>query len=121
MSEYTVYLDQKHRIVPLSQAHYVVTTAMDDEGRVLKEEWQRVVRDDPTLAQYRAAWEAFHGLRPVQRPIKDTVIAAAGTLLLLRATYSAIAGYSPIVSMTTALAGAVAVTYGLVRLIVPRR
>lgn len=85
VSDYTVYLDDEHRIVPLSHATYVVKTTVDHEGKVIAEEWQRTLSRPPATEHRQAIWSAAFGaalsnLRESNRP---WILAAGGGLLVL--------------------------------------
>lgn len=85
MSDYTVYLDDEHRIVPLSHATYVVKTTVDDEGRVIAEEWQRTLSRPPAPEHRQAIWNAALGaaLASLRESNRPWILAAGGGLLLL--------------------------------------
>ncbi len=108
MSDYTVYLDDQHRIVPLSDATYVVKTTTDDAGNVIAEEWHETLPRPPAPEHREAIWDAawsaaLESLRESSRP---WILAAAGGLVLL------------VLSLLVELAGAtpIALLFGLLGL-----
>ena len=85
MSDYTVYLDEQHRIVPLSEATYVVKTCTDDTGRVIAEEWQRTLPGSPAPEHRKAIWDAAWSaaLASLSESRQPWTLAAGGGLMLL--------------------------------------
>ncbi len=85
MNEYTVYLDEDHRIVPLRHATYVVTTTTDDDGTVIAEEWHRTIPRTPAPEHRKTIWVAARdaALASLRETSQPWVLAAAGGLLLL--------------------------------------
>ncbi len=99
VSDYTVYLDDQHRIVPLSDATYVVNTTTDDTGRVIAEEWQQTLPRPPAPEHRKAIWDAAWSaaLASLRDSSQPWVLAAAGGLLLLVLSLLAeLAGATPI-------------------------
>ncbi len=99
MGDYTVYLDDEHRIVPLRHATYVVKTTTDADGRVIAEEWQRTLPRPPAPEHRKAVWggawdAALASLRESSQPW--IFAAAGGILLLVLALLVELAGATPI-------------------------
>lgn len=99
VGDYTVYLDDEHRIVPLRHATYVVKTTTDDDGTVVAEEWQRTLARPPAPAHRKAIWggawdAALASLRESSQPW--ILAAAGGILLLVLGLLAELAGATPL-------------------------